>query len=357
MQTHRPTMRALLAIALTLFAATAFLGSRDASAAKSAKGGVFWGAWIGPQLTGTEPPWDMSAVTNMEDRLGKSLSLVEFSAPWATCESTCEPQEFPTVGMQAIQSHGSIPVFSWGSQTSTSGLEDPEYSLSRIASGALDPYIVKFAREAKQWGHPFFLRFDWEMNGNWFLWSTKRNGNTPADYVAAWRHVHDVFASVGATNASWVWCPYANGSRNLGSLKKLYPGNAYVDWTCLDGYNWGEHSVNPSPWRSFSSLFGPSYERIVEKIAPHKPMMLGEMASGGGGRPKAQWIRKMFAELPRRYPKIRGLIWFDRPDRGMSWTLESSPAASKAFSEGIQNKRYRGNAYGGLAATTIAPPG
>jgi beta-mannanase len=258
--------------------------------------------------------------------------------------------------MSSIQSHGSIPVLSWGSQASNEANES-EYQLARIASGAFDPYIERFAREAQQWGHPFFLRFDWEMNGSWFQWSTKRNGNDAADFVAAWRHVHDIFEEVGATNATWVWCPYANGSRNLGNLRSLYPGNGYVNWTCLDGYNWGRHSVNPSPWRSFSYLFGPSYKRIVSKIAPSKPMMLGEIASNGGGRPKAEWIHQMFAQLPRRYPKVRGLIWFDRPDRGMSWTLESSPVASRAFSEGVRAGRYRGNVYGNLPAGPIAPPG
>ncbi len=34
------------------------------------------------------------------------------------------------------------------------------------------------------------------------------NGDQPGEFVAAWRHVHDIFTSVGATNATWVWCPY-----------------------------------------------------------------------------------------------------------------------------------------------------
>jgi hypothetical protein len=356
--TTRSAIRTAAATALVLLGSLPFLlTSSAASGAPQASQSVYWGAWIGPQLTGTEAPWDMSAVSMMEQKLGKGMSLVEFSAPFTNCESACVPQEFPRVGMNSIRKHGSIPVLSWGSQSTDSGGEDPEYALRRIADGELDPYLEHFAQQAKSWGHPFFLRFNWEMNGNWFLWSAKRNGNTDADYVAAWRHVHDIFAAVGASNATWVWCPYANGSRNLNELKALYPGNEYVDWTCLDGYNWGRQSVNPSPWRSFSFLFGPSYKRIVRKIAPGKPMMIGEVASNGGGKPKATWIRKMFADLPRRFPQIRAVVWFDRPDRGLSWTLESSPAASKAFSLAIKNRRYVGNAFAGLTANPIPPPG
>src|SRR5690349_24021953 len=45
--------------------------------------------------------------------------------------------------------------------------------------------------------------FDWQMNGDWqFPWSAQLNGNTPADYIAAWRHVHDLFAQAGATNVT-----------------------------------------------------------------------------------------------------------------------------------------------------------
>jgi beta-mannanase len=45
------------------------------------------------------------------------------------------------------------------------------------------------------------------MNGTWSPWAVGVNGNTAAHYVAAWRHVHRIFTKVGATNATWVWCP------------------------------------------------------------------------------------------------------------------------------------------------------
>nr|WP_285320774.1 hypothetical protein [Pseudarthrobacter sp. lyk4-40-TYG-27] len=45
------------------------------------------------------------------------------------------------------------------------------------------------------------------MNSNWYPWSEQGNGNGPGDYVSACRHVHDVVASTGATNITWVWNP------------------------------------------------------------------------------------------------------------------------------------------------------
>ena len=131
------------------------------------------------------------------------------------------------------------------------------------------------------------------MNGNWFPWAEHANGNQPGDYVAAWRHVHDIFTQVGATNATWVWCPYVELAPELGPLARYYPGDDYVDWTSLDGFNWGKNRVNPQPWTSFDKIFGPSYRAIVNK---HRPRQAD--AAGGDG-------------LRRRRPRQGGL---DRRD-------------------------------------------
>jgi hypothetical protein len=361
------TTKTMLALLLTTALAMLALGI-GAGAASAASGeathnakepkGVYWGAWIGPQLTGTEAPWDMSAVTAFEGLVGKSPSLIEFSSPFSTCsEGSCEDNRFPATAMEAIRGYGAIPVFSWGSQSNPVSPSDPAFKLAAIANGSLDPYIREFATEAKAWGHPFFLRFNWEMNGNWFPWSGGVNGNGPGTYVAAWRHVHDIFASVGATNATWVWCPYSGARGSRAAIGKYYPGDEYVDWTCLDGYNWGRASrTRPSRWESFDKLFASSYSMITKKIAPGKPMMLGEIASNGGGKPKALWIKRMFASLPQKYPGVHGLVWFNCPDRTMSWTLESSPTALRAFSAGISDRRYLGPRFSALAESPISVP-
>jgi hypothetical protein len=320
---------------------------------------AYWGAWIGSQITGTSAPWDMNAVGYFEQLVGKGLSLIEFSSSWQICyRGNCQPYEFPREGMENIRAHGAIPVYSWGAESSPRTSEaQPDFQLADILSGAYDPYIAQFATEAREWGHPFFLRPNWEMNGNWFPWAEGVNGNAPGQYVAAWRHVHDVFTAVGATNATWVWCPYADTEKRLRKtpLKPLYPGNAYVDWTCLDAYNWGLNSVNPRPWRSFSELFDPAYAEVTKKVARRKPMMLGEFATSPYGGHKAVWIRRMFEKLPRRYPRIRALIYFDAVDRGVDWPLETSPTATGAFARGIRKGIYANNRFGEIATSPIQP--
>ena len=320
---------------------------------------VYWGAWIGDQLTGTDAPWDMNAVARFEQFIGKGMSLIEFSASFEDCSrSPCRFLGFPVTAMNNVRRYGAIPVFSWGAEsTPRTSAEQPNFQLADIIGGAYDSYIARFAGEAKAWGNPFFLRFNWEMNGDWFPWSETANGNAPGQYVAAWRHVHDIFTAVGATNATWVWCPYAETRGHLRAqpLKPLYPGSAYVDWTCMDGYNWGLSHINTRPWRSFAEIFDPTYKALTKKVAPHKPLMLGEFATTPNGGHKALWIRKMFERLPHRYPRIRALVYFNAIDRGVDWPLETSTTATAAFAKGVGRGLYANNRFGDIAASPIPP--
>jgi Glycosyl hydrolase family 26 len=342
-------MMALAIVVLTL---------APAAGAKSGERGLFWGAWIGPQLTGAQPPWDMSAVTAFEQRLGKGLSTIQFGVPFADCSvSPCSFYEFPAQEMEAIRRYGAVPFLSWSSQATPwiMGNPEPDFQLSDVISGSYDSYIREFAEAAKAWGHPYFMRFDWEPNGDWFPWGEGANDNQPGEFVTAWRHVHDIFAAVGATNATWVWCPYIDVHR-FAPIASFYPGDEYVDWTSLDGYNWANARSHPVPWKSFDQIFASSYHQIVTKIAPKKPMLLAEIASSGGGHAKAQWIHAMFKALKTKFRRVRGLIWFDQVQQGVSWPLENSPLVKRAFASGLRHPSFRANLYSSLATTPIPPP-
>ena len=339
--------------------AAAAPGRRDANAHNShaALRPAYWGAWIGSQLTGTSAPWDMSAVTRFEQVIGKGLSLVQLAEPFADCSaSPCRFYSFPTVQMQDIRNYGAIPVLSWSTAASPEKADQAPFRLANIINGSLDSYIRSFAEEARNWGQPYFLRFNWEMNGNWFPWSEGLNGNSPGESVAAWRHVHDIFSSVGATNASWVWCPFADPSGKFGRIGRLYPGDAYVDWSCMDGYNWAANPTNPHPWRSFDQIFASTYRKLTRRIAPSKPLMVGEIASTGGGKAKSTWIRKMFRRLRTNYRRVRALIWYDQIDRNIDWPLETSPLAAAAFTRGIRQRAFAANFLSSLTASPIPPP-
>ena len=60
----------------------------------------------------------MNAVGALEQKAGKKLSIVNFSAPSPTARRTQLPYyNFPAGEFNSIRAHGSIPFYSWGSQS------------------------------------------------------------------------------------------------------------------------------------------------------------------------------------------------------------------------------------------------
>jgi len=316
---------------------------------------LYWGAQIGSQLTGEAAPWDMNALFEFERRVNRKVSLSAFNSPFAECKGKrCEFINFPLTPLNNVRSHGSIPFFSWSSAATPFEANQRRYRLSKVIGGSFDSFIRDFAESARDWGHPFFLRFDWEMNGFWFPWSEGVNGNRKGQFVKAWRHVHDIFAAVGASNVSWVWCPNVDFTRKLIPLHNVYPGDRYVDWTCLDGFNWGKRR-DSAGWQNFNQIYHETYKRVL-RIAPEKPMIIGEVASNEIGGNKPAWIRRLLKIVPNKYRKIRGLIWYDVKDRNTHWPLESSHKATRAFAHGIQRDVYLENEFVGLKVNGPIPP-
>jgi beta-mannanase len=237
-----------------------------------------------------------------------------------------------------------------------SAANQPKYSLSNIINGKFDNYIRTFALAAKTWGHPFFMRFDWEMNlQDWYPWMETVNGNSRGQYVKMWRHVHDVFTRVGANNATWVWCPNAEYDRSIKPLRSLYPGNAYVDWTCVDGYNWGENPWQRNIWQTFTQVIGPTYRNILATVAPSKPMVIGETGSSEFGGSKAGWIKDFLnVQLPKSFRHIKGFVWFNVHDKA-DWQIETSRASEAAFRASIRAPRYAAADFGSLVGPKVRP--
>ena len=328
--------------------------------ATSAQANVYWGAYIGTQFTGTAPPYDMTPVLDFSHET-RGLSIVSFGSPWENCASVpCSGYAFPSSAMTSIRNYGAIPMLSWSSEALQAPSYNSSFTLRDIIAGDYDTYIRSFAEQAAAWGHPFFLRFDWEMNGNWFPWSEDANGNSRGQYVQAWQHVHNIFTSVGATNATWVWCPNSDPTgywAAIGSpLSEYYPGSSYVNWSCLDGYNYGTNPAGPWGWDTFSTVYNSTYTPIVDTIAPGKPMMLGEISSSEYGGSKSAWISNMFSELKTSYTAVRALVWYEAYQGSEDWPIETSSSSKSAFAAGIDDPRYEPNVYSGLTTSPIPAP-
>jgi hypothetical protein len=222
--------------------------------------------------------------------------------------------------LEAARSVRAIPMITWDPEIGPVGIP-----LSAIAAGAYDSYIRSAARMVKAYGRVLYIRFAHEMNLPAAPFGPGRDGNTPAEYVAAWRHVVEIFRQVGARNAEFVWSPnvYCEGHC---PFTPFYPGNAWVDWVALDGYNYGP--VHDDPWMSFTQIFGASYD-ILARLTD-RPMMIGETGCASLGGDKAAWITSMARALATRFRRIRVLVWFERIKEA-DFLINSSRSSLAAF--------------------------
>ncbi len=297
----------------------------------------------GKIMTGVSSARDLNVIGTFEKDAGKNASMILFYQDWGASDGD---QNFPTLWVSSVRNHGSLPMIVWQpwvSEVYPQGNNEPTYALKNIIAGRFDAYIKQWAKNAKAWSKPLFLDFAPEMNGNWNPWDEGLNGNKAGEFVQAWRHVHTIFTAVGASNVTWVWDPNVT---YIGStpLAELYPGDAYVDWTAMDGFNWGT-SRKYTTWLPFSEVFGLTYSAIL-KIT-HKPMMIALLSSAEKGGNKAAWINDAYSvELPEHFPAIKAVVWFDQVTQ-QDWRIESSFAAQQAFAQAMQAPIYASNTYGG----------
>jgi hypothetical protein len=268
--------------------------------------GALLGAFVG---TGT--------VAQLETTIGRKLAITHSYSMWTA--------DF-TTRIAANLAGGRIPLITWEPWTNSVGIP-----LDDIINGVHDAMIQMRAQSSKNVGGTFFLRWGHEMNGNWYPWDGFHNGanaSGPAKYVAAYRHIHDIFTSVGATNVLWVLCPNSDNVPNdaWNQWTAYYPGDTYVDWMGVDGYNWGD-ILPASGWRPFSMIFGTLYPTMA---ATGKPILISETSSAEAGGDKAAWIAGILPALRGSFPAIKGLVWF-HINKETVWTVDSTPTSAAAF--------------------------
>jgi beta-mannanase len=242
-----------------------------------------------------------------------------------------------------LEARDETPMVTW--QLYKSGWSGPTISLAGIAAGNYDGYLRRAADLAR--GLPFdvMIRFGHEMNGDWYQWSGQ-----PAQYVAAWRHIVRVFRQEGASNVKWVWSP--NVDQGSYPFAKYFPGDSWVDYVALDGYNWGTAGVGVNRWQTLSQVFSSSYKQLTQLSS--KPVIITETSSSDVGGDKADWIRDgLLKTIPQQFPRVRAVIWFDR-DMEEDWRLDSSQSSLQAYRDVVSNSLYGGPDPAPSTATNLS---
>jgi hypothetical protein len=303
----------MLAICL-LFAAALFAQSPGSSAAAATP--IAFGAYV---PGASEHP---GLIDGFARRAGRRPVIVLSYKDWSSLP-------FASAELDAIWRRGAVPMITWEPWTS-SGRGFP---LREIAAGRFDRYLRRAAGSAAHWGKPLFVRFAHEMNGNWYPWGRGVGGNTARDFRKAWKHVVDLFRYHGATNVRWVWSPNEDSGGTF-QFGPLYPGDEWVDWIAMDGFNFGG-SVG---WPSFTTIFASTYERLARLT--DRPMMIAETGANDEGGDKAAWISSALGREVRHFPRLRALVWYDADKPNGDFRIDSSAGSLAAFRGAIDSPLF-----------------
>lgn len=218
---------------------------------------------------------------------------------------------FPSAYGPSVRDKGKTLVIFW---------EPTGVSLDAIIAGSLDGSVRQFAAGAAVYGGPVIFAPFHEMNGDWVTWGGTVGSNTPAKLVSAWRRVHGLFAGVPNVTFAWVVNSHSVPETAINAIPNYYPGDAYVDYVGIDGFNFG------NPWLTFDQIFSTALATVANY---QKPKMIFSMASAAGSQ-KAAWITDALVTQMARHPEIRGWIWFNA-NKEQDWRVNSDPNSLSAF--------------------------
>lgn len=264
-------------------------------------GKLYVGAFCN-QLQDTSNPRDFdgmaASVLALERDLGHPLAIVTHY--YSTNTSLND-----TV-LASDAAHGRIPII-----TLTSG-GDADATLA----GERDSMFIARAKDLKNYGKPVFLRYFTAVNRPGINGRHDKDlgyavGQSPltdslraAKYVALWRYVHRIFKAQGATNIAWVWSVGDEKNKWTDYAKPYYPGDDYVDWIGLNGYN--QHEDTDA--------------KLTDRLAPffnywlgqtNKPQMITETGGPTNTQSQANWINEGHANIQAKIPGLRALNYFN----------------------------------------------
>ncbi len=294
-------------------------------------GGFFTGIYI-PDL---EHNHSMDIVLREEKNFNQTFDIVSLYEAWGPKSIN----EFPHELLKKIRERGSIPMITWEPWTTTfpEFKNDPDLSRERevcraIFDGRFDFYIKAYAKLIREYQWPVCLRFAHEPDNPAYPWS-ETGGNSNAEYIAAFRHVVELFEHEGVSNITWVWNPWSPKS-----LDTHFPGGRYVDWIGLTTLNYG-YSSPDMKWSSFDDIYRPIRKKAM---VMKKPIMLAEFGSTDFGGDRAAWLEDALQSISKNYKEIKSVVFFNskhdknwptpwRPDdttRFINWTMNDQHCAT-----------------------------
>lgn len=242
---------------------------------------------------------------DLENKIGRKLAIDNDHEDWSV---------FPNIDrVRWDRENGRESMLSWRIILDRNNPAKGCATADAIVAGAYDAQLKKQADLVKALGAPpIMVRFNYEMTNNeentCFTGFPVKSDLVRAGgkYVAAWKHVVDLFRSAGATNVQWVWAP-GNKAFEKNRWRPFFPGNDYVDWIGVDDYN------KTNIPRSFAADPG-MHAFYAAAAAMGKPLIVAETGavSDPAQSPDAQslWLTTARDYL-KTHPAIKAFLWWD----------------------------------------------
>ncbi|HEY6881971.1 MAG TPA: glycosyl hydrolase [Polyangiales bacterium] len=223
-------------------------------------------------------------------------------------------------------------------------------TLGEVARGEHDAYLLRVAASMKAFPHDLYVRPWGEMNAEWSAWqpgSQRDRAGSVAEFIAAWRHVHTLFREQGVHNLKFVFNPDASDFDTNTPVPSIWPGSAYVDVLGIDGYNWGEGTLDR--WTEFEDVFAHMYG-VLTALHPSAPVWICEVGvkeprknDGSDKRPapidrahdKGAWIDAMMSSTA--FPRVTALVYFNVL-KERDFRFESSPSSLRAIKKQLRQR-------------------
>jgi cellulose synthase/poly-beta-1,6-N-acetylglucosamine synthase-like glycosyltransferase/beta-mannanase len=242
-------------------------------------------------------PADDNGLTSVQQIIAdsttdKRFAIVSFYIPWGAA--------LPVDSFQQVYKTGAVPMITWEPWPSGFGDTANGQVCNKILAGNYDDSILSFATQVASQGKPVFVRFAHEPDNERYPWSPV-HGNTPAQYVAAWHHVHDLFDKAGAGKVIWVWNPW-----KATTATDYFPGTAYVDWLAVDVLDYDQY--NPEKISlPFDSLYRPFHQLPVFQLG--LPVMVAEAGTLSPGH--KVWWEKAKQSIDTAFHEIKSMVVFN----------------------------------------------
>jgi len=254
-------------------------------------------SYLGTYVTGL-PAWQ--PVARFADTVGAHPNLAGYVSHWG--------EIFLASLARADHRHGATPLVQ---------LDPTPAAVPGITAGDYDTYLRGYATSVRNFGYPVVIALGHDMNEPGRSWA--HSHVPPATFIAAWRHIVNLFRRQGADNVSWLWTIRA-GRADTRPAASWWPGARYVTWVGIDG-------SYSRPSDTFATVFGRAIHQMRRFTT--RPILLSvTLARPASGQVAA--IDDLFTEM-HRY-KTLGLMWSgqDQP-RGAHSNQVMSHGTSAAF--------------------------